>query len=76
MTCKNFFLAIMNKSYSNNSNKIIVQQSRTAVNEKILTEYHKKLTERLIDVPAYNSWKYNETGLVNDPGKVKCIMKL
>ena len=52
-----------------------IKRARAAVSAEIIKEFHEQLTKELQNVPASNIWNYDETSLVNDPGRQKCVMK-
>ena len=45
------------------------------MDEKILREYVEHLENELGGIPPSNVWNFDETCLVNDPGRLKCIMR-
>ena len=52
-----------------------IKRARAAVDEKVLREYVEHLEKELEGIPPSNVWNFDETCLVNDPGRLKCIMK-
>lgn len=52
-----------------------IKRARAAVDERILREFHENLEKEVTGVPPENIWNFDETALVNDPGRTKCIMK-
>ena len=45
------------------------------MDEKVHCEYVEHLEKELEGIPPSNVWNFDETCLVNDPGRLKCIMK-
>ena len=69
-----FYLLKRHKDYTNRLTSNI-KCARAAVDEKVLGEYVEPLEKELEGIPPSNIWNFDETCLVNDPGRLKCIMK-
>ena len=69
-----FYLLKRHKDYTKRlaSN---IKRARAAVDERTLREFHENLKKACEGVLASNVWNFDETALVNDPGRVQCIMK-
>ena len=69
-----FYLLKQHKDYTNRliSN---IKRARAAVDEKVLREYVEHLEKELGGIPSSNVWNFDETCLVNDRLRLKCIMK-
>ena len=52
-----------------------IKRAQAAVDRETLQGYIEHLEKELEGVPPSNIWNYDETCLVNDPGRVKCIVK-
>ena len=52
-----------------------IKRARAAVDSETIKEYHRNLSQEIDGVPACNIWNYDETCLINDPGRPKCIVK-
>ena len=52
-----------------------VKRARAEVDESVLREYINNLTSELEEIPPSNIRNFDETCLVNDPGKLQCIVK-
>ena len=52
-----------------------IKRSRASVSEDTIQEFHQNLYRELDGVPPSNIWNYDETCLVNEPGRSKCILK-
>ena len=69
-----FYLLKRHKDYKNRLTSNI-KRARAAEDEKVLCEYVEHLGKELEGIPPSNVWNFGETCLVNDPGRLKCIMK-
>ncbi|KAJ4442019.1 hypothetical protein ANN_11883 [Periplaneta americana] len=52
-----------------------ISRNRAAVDANVITEYFSNLKVSLQGVPASHIWNYDETNLVDDPGKKMAITK-
>ena len=52
-----------------------IARRRASVDQTVISDYFDELKRTLEDVPAENVVNYDETALVDDPGKKKCIVK-
>ena len=69
-----FYLLKRHKDYTNRLT-FNIKRARAAVDEKVLCEYVEHLEKELEEIPPSNLWNFDETCLVNNPGRLKCIMK-
>ena len=69
-----FYLLKCQKDYTKRLTSNL-KHARAAVDEKVLREYVEHLEKELEGIPPSNVWNFDETCLVNDPGRLKCIMK-
>ncbi|KAJ8945538.1 hypothetical protein NQ318_020383 [Aromia moschata] len=52
-----------------------ISHARAATDEETVNNFFNNLEEELRDIPPSNIWNYDETNLVDDPGKPKIITK-
>ena len=69
-----FYILKRHKDYTKKLTSNI-KHGRAAVDEKVLGKYVEHLEKELKGIPPSNLWNFDETCLVNDPGRLKCIMK-
>ena len=70
-----FYLLKHHKDYAKSLISSNIKHAGAAVDEKVLHEYVEHLEKKLEGIPPSNIWNFDETCLVNDPGRLKCIMK-
>ena len=70
-----FYLLKRHKDYAKSLISSNIKHAGAAVDEKVLHEYVEHLEKKLEGIPPSNIWNFDETCLVNDPGRLKCIMK-
>ena len=70
-----FYLLKRHKDYAKSLISSNIKHAGAAVDEKVLHEYVEHLEKELEGIPPSNIWNFDETCLVNDPGRLKCIMK-
>ena len=52
-----------------------IKRARAAIDERIIRDFIEHLEKELEGVPPSHIWNFDETCLVNDPGRLQCIMK-
>jgi len=52
-----------------------ISRKRAAVSEKVINAYFDELAISLLSISSANIINYDETGLTDDPGKKKCVVR-
>jgi hypothetical protein len=62
---------------NNLTNRIVsnIPRKRAQVSPAVINSYFDHLEVELIGIPPENIWNYDETNLLDDPGKKKCVVR-